>query len=85
MTKCPIVEASCNNHPKTAQNCQKKRKKYEFLPKNDKKCALFTKKLQKITKNTPFFAANQSQTYPNATNRNGLTQSLSKDYSHPYT
>ena len=67
-TKCPIAESTCNNHPKTTQNCQKKRKIVEKIARNHKKCALFTKKYKKITKNTPFFDAFVSQTYPFATN-----------------
>jgi hypothetical protein len=35
-----------------------------------------------MTKNTPFFAANRSQTYHFATNRNGLNQSFSKGSSY---
>jgi len=68
ITKCPFTNPSCNDHPKTAQNCHRKRKKYEFLPRNDKKCALFTKKYQKIPIFHHFFVANAPQTYPFATN-----------------
>jgi hypothetical protein len=49
-----------------AQNCHRNTQIYEDLPKNDKKCALFTKKLQKIAKNTRFSCAFCSPTYQNA-------------------
>jgi hypothetical protein len=53
-------------------------KKAQDLPKKRKKCAIFTKKYEKIPIFHHFFDANQSQTYPNATNRNPLTLTFSK-------
>jgi hypothetical protein len=49
MTKCPFTNPSCNDHPKTAQNCQRNRKKYKKTAKNARFLPIFTKKLQKIT------------------------------------
>jgi len=48
------IESKERESANFAQNCQKNYKIYTDCAKNDKKCALFTKKLQKITKNTPF-------------------------------
>jgi hypothetical protein len=74
LTKCPITNPSCNNHPKTAQNCQRKRKKYEFLPKNHKKCALFTQKYKKIPIFHHFFVANNPQIHHFASNQKTQSQ-----------
>jgi hypothetical protein len=61
---------------KKAQKVQRNRKKrqkvhafYKKITKNDKKCAFFTKKSQKMTKNPRFSAANAPRIYHFPPNR----------------
>jgi len=55
LTKCPFTRCSCNNHPETAQNCQRNAKNYQKMHSFYKKVRAFYKKIAKNCKKYQFF------------------------------